>query len=249
MNSYIDNPAHWLFDPPFFNPDESSRPLTILELGSGTGVVAAHCAPRLTHQGHTLVVTDLPEVCPLLQRNLQQYLAESHHRPSAPKVLVRPLSWGNNEHACNIAAELGYCSHDAASSACYLTHVICSDLVSPRATRWWTCAVRPIFDSFSYHRKGRASALLALPTRLKLPHVAYSHVFRYISPNFSHLFCELYFKSLGLRSYLLSVMIIGHGLSSPIKSVAFPRNHRSGLRLAYGSRLNPCLCGSSTNLS
>ena len=43
---YIEDPPDVIFDPPFLTEDEISQPLTILELGSGTGIVAAFCAEK-----------------------------------------------------------------------------------------------------------------------------------------------------------------------------------------------------------
>ncbi|KAJ3554716.1 hypothetical protein NM688_g2960 [Phlebia brevispora] len=129
LSTYIQAPRDVLFDPPFLLRDDFSGPLTILELGSGTGIVAAACADQLIGQDTTLIVTDLPEVCPLLEQNLQEYLPPATCA-SAPKVLVRPLTWGSDLEANNIAAELG--SHRSilptSPSARCLTHVICSDL-------------------------------------------------------------------------------------------------------------------------
>lgn len=48
-------------------------PCTILELGSGNGYVGAHLAKQLFESGRTvdtLVLTDLPDVCPLLEENI-----------------------------------------------------------------------------------------------------------------------------------------------------------------------------------
>lgn len=134
LNAYIESAPSLIFDPPFLSEEETGRPLTILELGSGTGIVAKTCADRLADRGDIFViVTDLPEVCPLLEQNLQHEIAASA-RPSAPKVLVRPLTWGSKSQACNIATELGYLpssQQEISSSPQYITRVICSDLVRP----------------------------------------------------------------------------------------------------------------------
>lgn len=133
LNAYIEGTCGVTFDPPFLVEDDLPGPLNILELGSGTGIVAATIVERLFGQEHTVVVTDLPEVCPLLEQNLRKYITGDVDRPSAPKVLVRPLSWGSNIEAYNIAAELG-CDPSSEGTAPtpprHLTHVVCSDLVS-----------------------------------------------------------------------------------------------------------------------
>jgi hypothetical protein len=110
--NYIDGPLHLEFDPPFICPG-SGGDLTIIELGSGTGVVASTIATTVIRPGRdVLFVTDLPDVCPLLQENLQDQMNSG--------VLIRPLAWGSFEHANAVAAEL-----DSRT----LTHIICSDLV------------------------------------------------------------------------------------------------------------------------
>ena len=74
MMLYIDPPEPWSFDPPsllnsqskFFNVDgnrlDSSRPpYSVLELGSGTGIVAS-CLAAVLRDGDLLIATDLPQV-------------------------------------------------------------------------------------------------------------------------------------------------------------------------------------------
>ncbi|KAI0789898.1 hypothetical protein C8Q75DRAFT_806556 [Abortiporus biennis] len=95
----------------------------IIELGSGMGVVAARLAQVLTSSPNlaqtTLVVTDLPEVCPLLEKNLHDYLeppasslttaySKGSLSNNPPKVIVRPLAWGNREHAEHLHHEMVY---------------------------------------------------------------------------------------------------------------------------------------------
>ncbi|TFK40189.1 putative methyltransferase-domain-containing protein [Crucibulum laeve] len=124
--SYIHPPSQWEVEPPFI-PDPSKRePFSIIELGSGVGIVAASIAERLETNGDDLIIaTDLPEICPLLERNL----AESNNRirAVAPSrngdlVIIRPLSWGNIQEGLEIISEL--CNGNNS-----LTHIICSDLV------------------------------------------------------------------------------------------------------------------------
>lgn len=131
--TYIKGSHELVFDPPFLAEGEPYQPPIILELGSGTGIVAQACADRLADlSGVRVIVTDLPEVCPLLEQNLHQQITASTSRPSAPKILVRPLTWGSEAEACAIATELGYLpsgQRGISPSPQYLTHVICSDLV------------------------------------------------------------------------------------------------------------------------
>ncbi|KIM53259.1 hypothetical protein SCLCIDRAFT_1222989, partial [Scleroderma citrinum Foug A] len=126
------------FDPPFFDCQEADELPVLVELGSGTGIVAGRIADSTFFpEGGIIVATDLPDVCPLLEKNL--------HKPgSAPslstyskgsRVLVRPLAWGNIDHAIAIAQELGLyrnmrtiCGPQTLHTRT-LTHIICSDLV------------------------------------------------------------------------------------------------------------------------
>lgn len=158
LNTYIQCPRDLLFDPALLDGDDCTRPLSILELGSGTGIVSATLAEHLTERDATLVVTDLPEVCPLLEQNLQQHIS----RRSAPRVLVRPLSWGNSQEAMNIAVELGCLSSNstATSGSQHLTHIICSDLVSGHLDKQSIICVLCLFPTaspaFSSRRDGDA---------------------------------------------------------------------------------------------
>ncbi|KAF8206240.1 putative methyltransferase-domain-containing protein [Mycena galopus ATCC 62051] len=115
LNTYIKPPADYIFDPPLFSDHGTRKSARMVELGSGTGIVAATMATVL-RAGDIMFVTDLPQVCPLLEQNLQQFL-------DGP-IRVRPLSWGSSQHALSIAGELS-----EVQDTPYLTHIICSDLV------------------------------------------------------------------------------------------------------------------------
>jgi hypothetical protein len=104
MMTYVRNPDAYEFDPRF---DVGPRAV-VVELGAGTGAVGLAIAAAHPHA--RVVLTDLPEVCPLLQANAQGY----------PGVGVRPLSWGCATHARALRDELALTP---------VSHVICSDLV------------------------------------------------------------------------------------------------------------------------
>lgn len=125
------------FDPPSpFSKSRRTGPFTILELGSGTGVVAANLSAilsssetrsnprqitgltRMLASSNLIIATDLENVCPLLQENLVDNAPSSES--ASAEVLVRPLAWGNQIHTHAIFKEL---------SDRRLTHIICSDLV------------------------------------------------------------------------------------------------------------------------
>lgn len=106
--------------PPVGNASrEPTRRQTIVELGSGTGFLSLAIAPalrrRTRRQRTTLIMTDLDNVCPLLEDNLarahQRWSRNVEQEPAAigstdcgfPNltglpaldVLVRPLPWGD----------------------------------------------------------------------------------------------------------------------------------------------------------
>ena len=126
MLAYLDPSSELEFDPP--PPTDPQlhtrratgnvqRSIAAVELGSGTGFVAARVAAWLRPDLDLLVATDLPEVCPLLETNLR----------SCAAVRVRPLPWGSREHASAIMEEMSLLSPGQASRQ--ITHVLCSDLV------------------------------------------------------------------------------------------------------------------------
>lgn len=123
--AYVERDACDL-DPPFV--DDLDEPLGVIELGSGTGFVAAHIARtirRAAKTGSLVIATDLPDVCPLLQHNLGVNSASRGHSDADPRTLcVRPLAWGNLDHIAAIASEFGF-DHFRR-----LTRIVCSDLAS-----------------------------------------------------------------------------------------------------------------------
>ncbi|KAJ8503426.1 hypothetical protein ONZ45_g10867 [Pleurotus djamor] len=112
--AYLKPPSDWIFDPSFDSMLASSKsPRCFIELGSGSGAISHYLSTLLDESKDLLVVTDLPEVCPLLEENLGL---------SSSNVLIRPLSWGNSTESDRIRLEL----EDRGSM---LTYIICSDLV------------------------------------------------------------------------------------------------------------------------
>ncbi|SCZ95023.1 BZ3500_MvSof-1268-A1-R1_Chr11-3g03551 [Microbotryum saponariae] len=107
-----------LFVQPSTTEDSSSPPpsqrtkqrkRTLVEIGSGTGYLSLHLLPFLK-ESDRLIVTDLPEVCPLLRTNLGISVTEegqegkgngkakgSHVQTTLGDVKVRPLPWGDQE--------------------------------------------------------------------------------------------------------------------------------------------------------
>jgi methylase of polypeptide subunit release factors len=66
MTSYIDPPPSLEFDPPAFDTSDSTstRGVSIVELGSGSGLVASTIAKLLDPMRDHLIATDLPDVSP-----------------------------------------------------------------------------------------------------------------------------------------------------------------------------------------
>ncbi|KAG1738344.1 putative methyltransferase-domain-containing protein [Suillus paluster] len=128
MTSYIDHFSTWEFDPPLVDKQLSGRKRVFLELGSGTGIVAAKIAQATVLSRQDLVIaTDLPEVCPLLEKNL--FVTPKGDSADTQVTLVRPLSWGNYDHAINIAREIKRVNDPSGREHACITHIICSDLV------------------------------------------------------------------------------------------------------------------------
>ncbi|KAH0832894.1 hypothetical protein J3R83DRAFT_11846 [Lanmaoa asiatica] len=117
------------FEPPFV--DDPHVPLGAIELGSGTGMVAASVARAIRHAvrpGGFVIATDLPDVCPLLEHNLGINTSREGNRIDSDAIFVRPLTWGFLDHATSIASEFGL---DRPFASRRLTHIVCSDLASP----------------------------------------------------------------------------------------------------------------------
>lgn len=104
MMLYVRDPDVYKFDLPF----EFGSDGVVVKLGAGTG--ATGLALAAAHPHVRVVLTDIPEVCPLLQANAREYVG----------VGVRPLSWGCAADAQVLQAELGLAP---------IWCVICSDLV------------------------------------------------------------------------------------------------------------------------
>ncbi|KAL1694390.1 putative methyltransferase-domain-containing protein [Schizophyllum commune] len=115
MEEYLNPKA--ILDPPE-DGSGSGAPKVILELGSGTGLLSARMA-ELASPEDLIIATDLPEVCPLIEKNIGATI-----KHSACSVAVRPLAWAD-------AADLEALRTEYFSSPNHkaLTHIACSDLV------------------------------------------------------------------------------------------------------------------------
>ncbi|KAF9342363.1 hypothetical protein BGX26_007696, partial [Mortierella sp. AD094] len=116
--------------------EQQRNPIRILEIGAGTGYVGIALAKRLTPDC-TLILTDLEEVVPLMEKNVAEHLPNNNNSSgssnssddsSSPDlkdnttrqcahVLVEPLAWGNSEHATKLL------------SAGKIDYIVASDLV------------------------------------------------------------------------------------------------------------------------
>lgn len=124
------------FDPPcsLFTAS-SDKPLTIVELGSGAGYGSLHLAQQLLQHAQsgeckgskaTLVLTDLENVVPLMERNVAR---AGYQQPTElMDVRVRSLAWGNDAHAAALISEL-QSSDFKTEGANPISHILCSDLV------------------------------------------------------------------------------------------------------------------------
>ncbi|KIJ12788.1 hypothetical protein PAXINDRAFT_117737 [Paxillus involutus ATCC 200175] len=140
MASYASSDSPLEFDPPFVDdPRElEEAPFVAIELGSGTGAVAARIAREIRpSSGGFIVATDLPDVCPLLNQNLgvrtpPTRVTDKGARTNENNMFVRPLAWGNLDHAMSLAKEFGLSQNRPCADvneSRRLTHIICSDLV------------------------------------------------------------------------------------------------------------------------
>ncbi|KIK55151.1 hypothetical protein GYMLUDRAFT_176135 [Collybiopsis luxurians FD-317 M1] len=116
LNVYLNPPQRLIFDPPF-RKQGCSQGLRIIELGSGSGMIGINMSRSLNPERDLLILTDLPEVCPLLENNVDEALMCQSLRDS---IKVRPLAWGNSKHAQDLLSIPGFQS---------ITHILCSDLV------------------------------------------------------------------------------------------------------------------------
>ncbi|KLO17421.1 hypothetical protein SCHPADRAFT_168515 [Schizopora paradoxa] len=108
----------------------------IVELGSGTGYVGLKLSELLFEQDEreTLVIlTDLPDVCPLLEKNLQSLCSRVGNELNTV-TKIAPLSWGNHIETLAIFENLmrapsSYKDDDVHEEIHPLSHIVCSDLV------------------------------------------------------------------------------------------------------------------------
>ncbi|PPQ89324.1 hypothetical protein CVT25_003161 [Psilocybe cyanescens] len=129
MSLYIQPPGHLMFDPPIVDVSRQADSIVMIELGSGTGLVASSIAKLLRPGQDHLLVTDLPEVCPLLEDNLRSIKKSvGANIPDKDTIVIRPLSWGSQDDAAAIASEFFRQSKNYDDFGT-LTHIICSDLV------------------------------------------------------------------------------------------------------------------------
>ncbi|KIK91604.1 hypothetical protein PAXRUDRAFT_34878 [Paxillus rubicundulus Ve08.2h10] len=140
MANYASSDSPLEFDPPFVD-DPRGRffaPLVAIELGSGTGAVAARIVREIRpNSGGFIIATDLPDVCPLLNQNLgvrppPTRAPGNDAHTKEDDLFVRPLEWGNLDHAMSLAKEFGLsldCWYSKVDEPRRLTHIICSDLV------------------------------------------------------------------------------------------------------------------------
>ncbi|PWZ02330.1 hypothetical protein BCV70DRAFT_62014 [Testicularia cyperi] len=138
--------AEFEFDPPcsLFAPQTHRdglqcgrfQPVTAVELGSGAGYGGLHLAQQLKaarakasgsdtgETRSTLVLTDLANVVPLMERNVARSgLSDS----LAVDVRVCALAWGDETHAKNLLSSLT--SERGGEGSNPISHIVCSDLV------------------------------------------------------------------------------------------------------------------------
>lgn len=144
MVQYFDlsGSSDWQLDPPcsIIHNCEMGVPNTILELGSGTGYVGLKLPEKLPLRGKSddlLILSDLVDVCPLLEENLRLRRQESAMpmQISDMDIKIAPLPWGETDECRKTLHFLNSYQSSKASGSPekvqrHLTHIICSDLVS-----------------------------------------------------------------------------------------------------------------------
>lgn len=129
MAIFIDPPVNLEFEP---QCSISQCYGAVVELGAGTGFLGFKLARILSLRqlslpapSKRLILTDLEAVCPLLEQNRQKVGLKTN-LPGVDLV-IRPLEWGNMDHAYRLAVER---SPKGVPSADALSHIVCSDVVS-----------------------------------------------------------------------------------------------------------------------
>ncbi|KAL9543426.1 hypothetical protein MBANPS3_008129 [Mucor bainieri] len=80
------------------NDDDAVKPFRILELGAGTGYVGIALAQQLRRPVQ-LYITDLEQVVPLIQDNVNMHYTNNDDDNNAAEIIVDRLHWGNHEDA------------------------------------------------------------------------------------------------------------------------------------------------------
>lgn len=221
MNTFISPPGNLDLDPPFVTPEERADPLNFLELGSGTGIVAACCMDHFGDTNMSLIVTDLPEVCPLLEGNLARYLAPAREARATPTLRVCPLAWGNYDQARDAIS----CLRESSLASPCLSHIICSDLVS-----WPSGYPRTVLGRWRLQ-----SIFLALPMDANTNYLP-----RSTFPSCSLRCCAHCSISRVLRLYSPRIPLDLPKSSFHTKHAVSRRSPRFGRLLGYGSRSSLC---------
>ncbi|KAK4517771.1 uncharacterized protein ATC70_001115 [Mucor velutinosus] len=78
--------------------DHAVKPYRILELGAGTGYVGIALAQQLRRPVQ-LLITDLEQVVPLIQENVNMHSTDDDDDDNAAEIIVDRLHWGNREDA------------------------------------------------------------------------------------------------------------------------------------------------------
>ncbi|KAG0231407.1 hypothetical protein B0O80DRAFT_501172 [Mortierella sp. GBAus27b] len=85
------------------NPSESlTRPVRILEIGAGTGYVGIALAKRL-QPNCTLILTDLEEVVPLMQKNVLQHLPDNNDDDTTDSTTLDPSDLSTAAASCPVS--------------------------------------------------------------------------------------------------------------------------------------------------
>lgn len=81
--------------------EEPLKPFRILELGAGTGYVGIALA-KLLKRPCQVYITDLEQVVPLIQENVDTHYSQEKQYKSRAEIIVDRLHWGNKQDATRL---------------------------------------------------------------------------------------------------------------------------------------------------
>ncbi|KAI9249652.1 putative methyltransferase-domain-containing protein [Sporodiniella umbellata] len=100
------DPVHPVSEAYYLNSHEPipNTAYRILELGAGTGYVGIAMAKHL-RKPCQVYITDLEQVVPLIQENVEIHYGEQQKDPNAAEIIVDRLHWGNSQDSQRLLSQ------------------------------------------------------------------------------------------------------------------------------------------------